>query len=142
MSYIVFRVDPIRRTVLQRKWPDQKRHYQQRIAKEVASEQIAHAHLLDIDGKPLMVAAAQYLADDVPGFKIRGLDKSKITVGYGLLFGLGPNSGFVGAPVDMAWCKDMILWLDPEECVEEPDPDGDLPDVSALVDAGADDGSA
>ena len=121
-KYIVYRIDPFRKTIIPVSLPGSKSNYRNSLLKILGAKSLNHRHVCDVDGTPLMECADPTTDDGVPGYRIRGVKGA--TAGKGVFFGQGPNEGFIGCPASAEWLKQMVKWLSAEE-IESEDEDAE-----------------
>jgi len=76
------------------------------------AKKVGWREIMDIDGTVLVVAAGLEVDEAMRGWRILG---GEDTAGIGILFGRGAAGGMIDCPVDSAWLRSRVKWLEGED---------------------------
>ena len=107
----IIRIDPVRQNIVPMTIRIGKNAVGE-VKRIVRAKRVGHHKLLERDGVPLVVAAGLDVDEAMKGWRLKG---GEDTAGVGILFGTGANGGMIDCPVDVAWVKQRIVWLEGED---------------------------
>lgn len=110
---IIIRIDPDRRTIAQMK-PTFGKNATPTLTRLVRAKRLGSRAVHRIDNRDVVVVAAIDVDEANKKWRLRGGEE---TAGIGVIFGriVGDNPGMIDSPVDAAWVRERIEWLDGED---------------------------